>query len=77
MSFKDAIQRAIERKKQELEQREMIFTEDLEAGQKIIFTGLANSGKSSIILSFAKEIFENRYPATYSSNRANILHFYG
>src|SRR5271157_4625995 len=51
MSFKEAIQRAIERKKLELEQREMAFTEDFEAGEKILFTGLDNSGKSSIILS--------------------------
>lgn len=55
MSFKDAIQRAIERKKQELEQKELVFTEDLEAGEKILFTGLANSGKSSIILSLQKK----------------------
>lgn len=57
MSFKDAIQRAIKKKKEEEEQRkEVLSSEEPDVGEKILFTGLDNSGKTSIILAL-----QNKY----------------
>ncbi len=54
MSFKDAIQRAIKKRQDEAQKKEVQGEEDI--GEKILFTGLDNSGKTSIILAL-----QNKY----------------
>ncbi len=55
MSFKEVIQRAIKRK-QEADVQKTELPSDEEIGEKILFTGLDNSGKTSIILAL-----QNKY----------------
>ncbi len=54
MSFKDAIQRAIKKRQDEEQKKEVQGEEDV--GEKILFTGLDNSGKTSIISCLKQDI---------------------
>src|SRR5271157_271373 len=57
MSLKEVLQEALKRKQQEEEAQKRAIPEDVaDVGDKIIFTGLDNSGKSSIILAL-----QNKY----------------
>ncbi len=55
MSLKDSIQRAMKKQKVEETKKKEEAGEDADVGDKIVFTGLDNSGKSSIILALQKK----------------------
>jgi len=56
MSFKDTLQYALKKKQEVYAQKKEVPGDDVDAGEKILFTGLDNSGKTSIILAL-----QNKY----------------